>query len=156
MGSSDKFTGTEQLKKVLITRKDADAIGQAALKAYPQEACGLLVGRLGEDCFEVRQVLAMTNTHSSRPNDRFEIAPEDLIFAHKKARAMGQQIIGHYHSHPNGQATPSDQDVACISDVTALWLIQACSTKTAGPLLGYAPQADARGFKRLEVLISHA
>jgi proteasome lid subunit RPN8/RPN11 len=96
----------------------------------------------------------MANAHKERSYDRFEIAPEDLIIAHKKARAEGQLVIGHYHSHPNGNPSPSHQDIACITDVGALWLIQILSAEGEGALNGFMPQPDACGFKKLDVVIS--
>lgn len=138
----------------MISQKDADAIMRAGQTAYPHEACGLLIGERKNACFEVRKIMPMTNAHRKRTHDRFEIAPEDLIIAHKEARAEGQCVIGHYHSHPNGNPSPSDQDIACITDVGALWLIQATTDQGAEALNGFIPRPDASGFKKLDVIIS--
>ncbi len=80
----------------------------ALAAATPErEVCGLLFGTA--DRIEAIQPCANV---SSSPEDSFEIDPVALIAAHKAARAGGRQLIGCYHSHPNGQARPSARDVA--------------------------------------------
>jgi len=57
------------------------------------------------------------------PARRFEIDPGALFAAHRRARAGGQAVIGHYHSHPSGAAVPSARDAAQAMGDGALWLI---------------------------------
>ncbi len=79
---------------------------RSAQKAYPQEACGLLVG-IGE---EVREVIALPNIarnpeHHYRMDDR---AYGNAIFQVQK-RVLS--VIGFYHSHPNSDPIPSQEDI---------------------------------------------
>ncbi|RZM10829.1 MAG: hypothetical protein EOP68_05345, partial [Sphingomonas sp.] len=53
----------------------------------------------------------------------FEIDPVALFAAHRRARAGGQAVVGHYHSHPSGVPVPSARDAAQAMGDGALWLI---------------------------------
>ncbi|MDB5706098.1 MAG: peptidase [Sphingomonas bacterium] len=57
------------------------------------------------------------------PARAFEIAPAALFAAYRAARAGGPRPIGHYHSHPSGEAVPSARDAAQAMGDGALWLI---------------------------------
>ena len=91
-----------------------------AARAHPLECCGLLLGR-GERLLEVRPA---ANVHGS-PQRQFEIDPAALIAAHRAARAGGLQVLGYYHSHPNGLAQPSATDRAQASGDGRIWAIVA-------------------------------
>ena len=61
----------------------------------------------------------------------FEIDPAALLAAHRAARSGGPQVIGHYHSHPNGRAEPSPRDAADAAPDGSIWLIAASGRLTA-------------------------
>jgi len=71
------------------------------VKSWPHESCGILLGTHDQDVRTVLEVIGTDNTHSSSPQNRYIIAPEELIAAQKQAREQGLEIIGFYHSHPN-------------------------------------------------------
>ena len=91
-----------------------------AASAHPLECCGLLLGE-GVRLLEVRPV---ANVHGL-PERQFEIDPAALIAAHRAARAGGLQVLGYYHSHPNGLAQPSATDRAQASGDGRIWAIVA-------------------------------
>ena len=96
----------------------ARIIAHAASDA--REVCGLLYGDVGR----IEGVEACGNV-ATDPERRFEIDPSALIAAHRATRAGGARVIGHYHSHPAGEATPSARDAADAVADGALWLIVA-------------------------------
>jgi proteasome lid subunit RPN8/RPN11 len=110
---------------------------EEATKAHPRECCGLL---LGQGTWIERAVPA-ANVHSD-PQRHFEIDPAALIAAHRAARAGGPQILGYYHSHPNGRAEPSAEDIAMAERAGRFWAIIA-----AGNVLLWRDGAD--GFTAL-------
>ncbi|MDH7638524.1 M67 family metallopeptidase [Sphingomonas oryzagri] len=59
------------------------------------------------------------------PSTTFEIDPAALFSAVRAERTGGPCILGHYHSHPNGSATPSARDAAMAFQPGRLWLIVA-------------------------------
>ena len=90
------------------------------------EICGLLLGT-GD---HVTQLVPCRNV-ASDPAVRFEIDPGALISAHRAARGGGEQVIGHYHSHPSGLAEPSARDAADAAPNGWLWIIATASEATA-------------------------
>ena len=94
---------------------------QEAREAFPRECCGLVEGSRSEGAFLVAALHSARNLASAP--DRFELAPEDHFRALKAARANGRDLIGCYHSHPNGRAEPSATDKAGAGEENFLWLI---------------------------------
>ncbi|MGJ3626291.1 Mov34/MPN/PAD-1 family protein [Sphingomonas sp. MMS24-JH45] len=69
------------------------------------EVCGLLLG-------EGMRVARAVPTTSPRTRRWFELDPAALLAAHRAGRGGGLAVIGHYHSHPSGDPTPSLRDAA--------------------------------------------
>jgi len=91
---------------VRISKQLLERIADHAAATYPDECCGLLVGQ-GD---EVLAVEATRNAFAAESGDRFEIDPLDHVRVWEAARRAGRQILGCYHSHPDGQAAPSSID----------------------------------------------
>ncbi|MBC2667272.1 M67 family metallopeptidase [Novosphingobium flavum] len=113
----------------------------AARAAHPREACGLLLGGGGR----VDAATLARNVHPE-PARHFEIDPLALIAAHKAARAGGPQVLGYWHSHPNGRDEPSEEDQAMASGDGRVWAIVAGGDVTLW-------RDDAAGFSRLPYII---
>lgn len=105
---------------VTITPQAHKAILAAAARAAPHEACGLLLGAGSH--IETAQPTA--NVHPE-PQRHFEIDPAALIAAHKASRIGGPQLIGYFHSHPNGLARPSATDAAMAAGDGRIWAVAA-------------------------------
>lgn len=89
-----------------ISRELIDAMLTHAAETPDVEVCGLLLGRS-------RRIEAVRRTAnvSETPTTAFEIDPAMLIAAHRAARDDGPQVLGGYHSHPNGRLQPSRADL---------------------------------------------
>ena len=74
---------------------------------YPEETCGLLLGKVGGDVRTVFGAFRTPNASSERKRDRYEIDPKDYMKAEDKAREFGLEIVGVYHSHPDHPDRPS-------------------------------------------------
>ena len=96
-----------------------------AEKAGPEECCGLLLGR-GELIDRAHPCANVADD----PARRFEIDPAALLAAHKAARAGGPQVLGYYHSHPNGHPLPSASDCEHASGDRRVWAIVASGEVT--------------------------
>jgi proteasome lid subunit RPN8/RPN11 len=82
-----------------------------AQSTFPDECCGVMVGRIeGQDKL-VTSAFALENTYKGKQEDRYEIRPEDLLAADKNARAEGLDLIGIFHSHPDCDAYFSKTDL---------------------------------------------
>lgn len=73
---------------------------------------------------DIACVLPTANV-AADPDRHFEIDPAALIAAHRKARAGGPQVVGYFHSHPNGLARPSAIDAASAARDGRVWAIAA-------------------------------
>lgn len=98
----------------------ADTIRHHAAADHPLEACGLLLGQPGAvlEAHPARNV-------ADRPERHFEIDPALLLRLHREARGRGLSVLGHYHSHPNGQLAPSRRDAARALENGQIWVIAA-------------------------------
>jgi proteasome lid subunit RPN8/RPN11 len=74
-----------------------------SLLADPKEACGFL---LGHD----NLILDILPSQNDLSEDRFCLTAVELTAAENAAAPKHQKVLGFYHSHPQGQARPSDQD----------------------------------------------
>lgn len=45
------------------------------------------------------------------PATEYEIAPKELFHLTREIRTAGLQLLGIYHSHPNGKNEPSARDI---------------------------------------------
>lgn len=95
-----------------------EALRIEAASAAPQEACGVLFGHDAQ----ITSIQPARNIHST-PETHFEIDPQTLIDAHRAARHEGPEIIGYYHSHPNGLPQPSATDRAMSAGDDSIWAI---------------------------------
>lgn len=101
----------------MITLDDSirSRIREHGLRAYPNEACGVLLGRLPGDATSatraVTRDLPLENSREAGEQyHRFVITPQDYLRAEKRADELGLDIVGFYHSHPDHPAVPSEYD----------------------------------------------
>ena len=92
-----------------------------AKAAFPRECCGLIEGLRARDRIEA--VVLHPAPNLSEAADRFEIDPAVQFAALRAARASGREIVGCYHSHPNGAAEPSERDRAGAGEEGFVWVI---------------------------------
>ena len=85
------------------------AIREHALRAYPEECCGLLLGEAVPDRERVEAVVPVENRHAE-PRRGFELPPDAVACALAQERRGGQGVVGVYHSHPDGVPVPSRRD----------------------------------------------
>ena len=96
-----------------------------AESTYPDECCGIMLGRMGDDGKTLVEVWATENAWSAETAEAYEdgeveankrrryaIAPQDMLKAQRKGRDRQLDIIGVYHSHTDHPAVPSECDRA--------------------------------------------
>ncbi len=91
---------------------------EEAAKAAPLECCGLLLGRAAR----IEEARPAANV-APDPLRHFEIDPAALFAAHRAARDGGPELIGYYHSHPDGHPLPSATDCEHASGDNRVWAI---------------------------------
>lgn len=110
-------------------------IGHEARAAFPRECCGLIEGLVDPDGARALALHRCTNV--ARAPDRFEIDPQMHIAVLRALRGRPHSVIGCYHSHPNGQGTPSARDAEGAGEEGFLWLIQAVLPDGTGELAAF-------------------
>jgi proteasome lid subunit RPN8/RPN11 len=116
----------------ILTRGALAAMLAEAARAHPAEACGLLLGeRIAGQAGGQERITAIAPTANvaADPTRHFEIDPAALIAALRaERRGEGLALLGWYHSHPSGDATPSAVDQASAPRDGRLWAIIAGGT----------------------------
>ncbi len=74
----------------------------------PAEVVGLLAGHRG-DTSTVEQVFPAVNA-ADTPKTRYEIAPQAELELLDRVDETGLDVVGFYHSHPDGPLEPSAVD----------------------------------------------
>ena len=97
-----------------------EALQRSAAAAGNREICGLLLGR--PDLID--EAVPIPNA-SADPMRGFELDPASHLAASRAARQAGKTVVGHYHSHPSGNASPSTADALLAEEQGRLWLILA-------------------------------
>lgn len=104
-----------------ISPSQLQTIRTHAESTYPEECCGLLLGKIAADGTVVEVVPTenawnsaaiewQDDTTNCGKIDRYAIAPQEMLKIQKAARDRHLDIIGIYHSHPNHPAIPSECD----------------------------------------------
>jgi proteasome lid subunit RPN8/RPN11 len=80
-------------------------------ETYPNECCGVLLGKsVAGEGNHVREIVRAGNTRTDSAHNRYHIAPQELVKIQRQARALGLDIVGFYHSHPDHPAQWSQTD----------------------------------------------
>ena len=95
-----------------LGRSHYELIRQHGEETYPHECCGVLLGQFSGEERVVETTVRCGNTRTDSPQNRYHIAPQELVRVQRQAREKGLEIIGFYHSHPDHPAQPSATDLA--------------------------------------------
>lgn len=102
----------------------------------------------------VSDIVFSDNVSEGDKTRSFEIDPSLYIKLQKKARGGAPQVIGVWHSHPNGAPAPSETDRARSVEKNWVWLI---SGVEQGQVItkGYLTGSDSPSvFTEIEISIS--
>lgn len=106
---------------ILLPRRQYKKILDHALKALPNEACGILGGQIKGTVKTVKEVYLLTNTDHSPVH--FSMDPKEQFAAVKNMRKNDWLLIGNFHSHPETPARPSEEDRKIAYDPEISYLI---------------------------------
>lgn len=93
---------------LILHKTELENMCSHAEEAYPNECCGILLGKSSAGEKTVCKILKADNT--AKDSLRFEISPSSLIGAELLAEKEKLEIIGVYHSHPDHDAAASSDD----------------------------------------------
>jgi proteasome lid subunit RPN8/RPN11 len=111
---------------IQLNNEQLESIHSHGEREYPNECCGMLLGRVDGDAKEVSEVVPLKNLRldSARAQEllplddpgreseknRFLIDPLEQLRVEREARSRGLDVLGYYHSHPDHPARPSNYD----------------------------------------------
>lgn len=70
-----------------------------------------------------------------------------------QSRDDGIDIIGHYHSHPDGPAAPSATDLSMAYEPKMIWLICRVAPNDDVTVGAFQPRTDGAAFNTLNVVV---
>ena len=119
---------------VRLTESQYATIVGNCYDGLPDEACGLLTGPLGgngEPTGVVSEARPCRNADASAVT--YTVDPRDMLGAMRAAEAVGDEIIGVWHSHTHTDAYPSPTDVR--QSVDPAWIYVIVSLRDQAPVL---------------------
>ncbi|HKL28912.1 MAG TPA: desampylase [Natrialbaceae archaeon] len=88
-----------------------EAIVDHAREGAPAEVCGVLAGSHDREESRAERAHRTPNVAPS-PRVTYEIDPEVLFETIDEIESSGREVVGFYHSHPDGPPRPSPTDEA--------------------------------------------
>jgi proteasome lid subunit RPN8/RPN11 len=95
---------------IRIVRSVSVRLRAHAEAALPHECCGILLGRAIDRETTVHRVIAAENIAEGDRRRTYQIDWRTLFETVRATRNGVDQIVGFYHSHPDGSARPSRGD----------------------------------------------
>ena len=106
---------------IYLNKSDYNKILEHAKKELPNEACGLIAGKIDGDVKTIQKVYLLTNIDHS--NEHFSLDPREQLAAIKDMRTNGFVPLGNWHSHPESPSRPSEEDKRLAYDSKASYMI---------------------------------
>jgi proteasome lid subunit RPN8/RPN11 len=133
-----------------IAQSVYDSIRAHGEKTYPHECCGVLLGHDGNGGRVVTQAVRCDNTRIDAPQNRYSIAPKELIRIQLDSRKDGLDILGFYHSHPDHPARWSPTDFAEAHWLGCSYVISAVEEGRAGVTNSFLLAGDSEDSKSFQ------
>lgn len=140
---------------IFLPRAVAGHIAEAAEAAYPDECCGLLVGR-AEASGDRLVTRAEASPNVAEGDTRKNFAVDDKVHFNlmRELRNGPESIVGHYHSHPDHAAAPSERDRRSVFYPDHVWVIVAVDGGRAGDMTAHLFDAGRGRFREIPLRIT--
>jgi proteasome lid subunit RPN8/RPN11 len=137
--------------EVVVGGPARDALRAHARRAFPDEACGLLIGRVDADAVRVTRVVPCPNqAPPEERHHRFSIDPRAVLNVRRTLRGTPESIVGFYHSHTDGRAVPSVLDLEHIRLwPETVWLIVPAGAEEEQPVRAWWLDAGEHEVREL-------
>ncbi len=106
----NKGPNTQRTLMLTLPHKIHSELIALTQKGYPEEVCGLLVGKRGPTKKEIQRLYPVSNLNPDHKNDRYDLDPKQYAAIEKAAENEGLKVIGIYHSHPDHPSMASETD----------------------------------------------
>ncbi len=139
---------------VKVSAEIIELIKKHGEETYPEECCGVLIGKFSQDGKEVFELLKIENSRESERNRRFLITPENYLMAEKYSRGKNLDIVGFYHSHPDHPAKPSDYDREHALPFLSYFIVSV-ESGIAKEINSWVLRDDRSGFELEEIKVKN-
>ena len=127
----------------------AAEIRRQAEAAYPEECCGILLGREVDGERRAERAMGAENVAEGSKRERYVVDPRAILAAEREAGGM--KVVGFYHSHPDQAAVPSATDAAGAWEVYS-YVIVSVRAGVAGEMRAWRLGEGGAGFMEEDVV----
>jgi proteasome lid subunit RPN8/RPN11 len=139
------------MTQLILSDALAARVLAAAARSYPMECCGLIEGTQDGDVIHARAIHETENVAEQKER-RFLVDPGAQIRLMRALRASRADIIGCFHSHPEGLPEPSAADAAEAVDDRFVWLIAGGNPRQGFRLRAFLSHTEDRRFTDLPIV----
>ncbi|MCX6454938.1 MAG: M67 family metallopeptidase [Actinobacteria bacterium] len=126
-----------------ISQAIVNAILEQSRVEYPDECCGVILGKIGSDKPE-RLKPIINAAHSPT---FYEFDSKDLLALYRELDDNDEEIVVIYHSHTETQAYPSRTDISYASEPGAHYVL--VSTRKE-----IAPENEFRSYRIIDGIVT--
>ena len=142
-----------------LSRAVEEIAVKTAEKAFPEEGCGLLIGKIPDDfdkmgrSIEVDEARALPNGwDASAKTNKYLIDPKTMARVEAELSGSGRGVIGFFHSHPTVPAWPSPFDLTMAMPCCSYWILQVKDGKVVDSR-SWQRTEDGRSFVEEEIIL---
>ncbi len=139
-----------------MIRIGEDALQQIrdhGVRTYPEECCGVMLGREVDGNRTIDAVYPVDNVQEVNRKRRFLVSPAQYLEAERTAAERGMDLLGFYHSHPDHPAAPSQYDTEHALPWFTYVIVSVREGK-ADDLTAWALRENRDRFEQASVVIS--
>jgi len=96
------------LQKIILTKLQKKILLDHSHQEEPNESCAILYGSKNGEEITVKEIWPVENIDSTPVE--FTLSFDQTNKMYEKEKELNLNIIGIFHSHPNGEAYPSSTD----------------------------------------------
>ena len=96
------------MQKIILSKLQKKILLDHTHKEDPNESCAILYGNKNGEENIVKEIWLVENIDSSPVE--FTLSFDQTTEMYEKEKELNLEIIGIFHSHPNGEAYPSNTD----------------------------------------------
>ncbi|MFZ9858418.1 MAG: Mov34/MPN/PAD-1 family protein [Roseiflexaceae bacterium] len=128
------------------------ALHQWGRQGYPDEVVALLLGTINDtDEITITDFIPVAN-QATDTTRHFELDPHGWLIADAQAQALGREIVGIVHTHPDGIALPSSTDSASAEFLGCRFAYLIVSVTAAGTVTMQAWRWNGHQFMSQRLL----
>ncbi len=121
-------------KGVVLAPEIRQQMLRHARAELPNECCGLLIGKESK----INRLVPMRSTPPAP--DAYYMDPEQQIAVFTEMEKNGEELLGIYHSHPNGPPEPSGMDLQLAFHPGVIYFIVSLEKEPDGDIRAFMLQ----------------